>query len=204
MRTSLLVRRAALPLAVFVAVMAIHFVWTGTTTGPSPLQDGWITVPDAQPTWWERYVRSGGYWTGYTYALSLAFAAVAFRTYRERRFCSTGTAIVGGVTLSGFMAVAGCFLVGCCGSPMLGVYLSLFGAGFLPFAKPLVSGITTLMIGFFYWWMRRRARRQVEGAAVGGACADTACACMPSASVEQSAPANAAQVTPASKTGPCC
>ena len=65
----------------------------------------------------------------------------------------------GGVTFSGFMAVAGCFLVGCCGSPMLGVYLSLFGAAFLPFAKPLVAGISTLLIMGSYLWLRRMSQR---------------------------------------------
>ena len=65
------------------------------------------------------------------------------------------------------MAVAGCFLVGCCGSPMLGVYLSLFGAAFLPFAKPLAAGLSTLLILGSYWWMRRQSHgsrdRQLHG-----------------------------------------
>ena len=145
------VRRTGLPLAVFVTVVAIHFVWLGATAQPCDVQNpGGTLDPASEATWWDRYVRTGGYWTGYTYALSLGFASIAFRNYRERRFCSGGAAVVGGVTLSGFLAFAGCFLVGCCGSPMLGVYLSLFGAGFLPFAKPLVAGITTVMISFFY------------------------------------------------------
>ena len=38
---------------------------------------------------------------------------------------------MGGITLSGFLAVAGCYLLGCCGSPMLAVYMSLFGVSFL-------------------------------------------------------------------------
>lgn len=165
-------RRVGLPLAVFATVMVIHFVWLGATAGPCDVQDSGLLLGRAQrQTWWHRYVRSEGYWTGYTYALSLGFAAVAFRNYRERRFCSGGAAVVGGVTLSGFLAFAGCFLVGCCGSPMLGVYLSLFGAEFLPFAKPLVAGITTVMISFFYFWMKRRVRRQTEAGA--------ACACGP-------------------------
>jgi hypothetical protein len=60
------------------------------------------------------------------------------------------------VTFSGFLAVAGCFLLGCCGSPMLAVYLSLFGAGFLPFAKPLVAALTTLSILGAWCWVSRR------------------------------------------------
>jgi hypothetical protein len=55
-----------------------------------------------------------------------------------------------------FLALAGCFLVGCCGSPMLVVYLSLFGAWFLPLAKPLVAVVTTISIAAAWWWMRRK------------------------------------------------
>ncbi len=66
---------------------------------------------------------------------------------------------VGGITLSGFLVAAGCFLVGCCGSPMLGVYLSLFGARFLPLAKPLIAAVTTLMIAAAAVWMKCRTRQ---------------------------------------------
>ncbi len=56
---------------------------------------------------------------------------------------------------------------------MLGVYLSLFGAAFLPFTKPLVAALTTLFIVASYFWMRRRIRAlhataQAEG--TGAAC----------------------------------
>jgi len=42
---------------------------------------------------------------------------------------------------------------------MLGVYISLFGAGFLPFAKPLVAVITTISIILSWWWMNRRSEQ---------------------------------------------
>jgi hypothetical protein len=42
---------------------------------------------------------------------------------------------------------------------MLGVYLSLFGAAFLPFAKPLAAGICTLLILGSYFWLRRMTQR---------------------------------------------
>ena len=169
-------RRAVLPAAVFVVVLGVHFLWIGATQRADPAQEGWMSVPGARtPGWLERYVDGQHYWMGYTYGLSLSFAAVAFRSYRERRSRSAARAAVGGVTLSGFLAVAGCFLLGCCGSPMLGVYLSLFGAGFLPFAKPLVAGITTLTIAFFYVWMRRKARREELSGSGACGCAPTSC-----------------------------
>jgi len=67
-----------------------------------------------------------------------------------------GCRALGGVTLTGFLALAGCFLVACCGSPMLVVYLSLFGADFLPLAKSLVAVVNTLSIIGAWWWMKRR------------------------------------------------
>ena len=73
----------------------------------------------------------------------------------ERSYGAARTLAIGGVTLSGFLAVAGCFLLGCCGSPMLAVYLSLFGASFLPFARPLVAGVTTITIIVGWFWMNR-------------------------------------------------
>ena len=73
--------------------------------------------------------------------------------------------------------MAGCFLAGCCGSPMLGVYLSLFGASFLPWAKPLVAGLTTAMIAGSYWWMRRRERACCGAAGDAGCATQGACGC---------------------------
>jgi len=47
--------------------------------------------------------------------------------FRQERTVTAGAA-GGGVTLLGALMAGGCFLIGCCGSPMLAVYLSLFGA----------------------------------------------------------------------------
>lgn len=119
------------------------------------------------------YTESGSYWMGYSYAVSLAFASVALRRFRERRLFGAGKVALGGATLSGVAAAAGCFLAGCCGSPMLGVYLSLFGASFLPWTKPLVAVVSTATIGASYWWMVRRERKCccAGGEGKGGGCA---------------------------------
>jgi hypothetical protein len=39
---------------------------------------------------------------------------------------------------------------------MLVVYLSLFGARFLPLAKPLAAILTTISIMGAWWWMKSR------------------------------------------------
>ncbi len=150
-------RRFLLPLAVFLGVAAVHFIWSGLFPEVNPAQARWASLPGAAASsWLNHYLETRSYWLGYSYALSLAFATAALRRYREKRYCSAKTMALGGVTLAGFLGLAGCFLVGCCGSPMLVIYLSLFGAWFLPLAKPLVAVITTFSIIGAWWWMKRR------------------------------------------------
>ncbi|MHC4828545.1 MAG: hypothetical protein ACYTEY_18490 [Planctomycetota bacterium] len=165
-----LIHRSVLPAASFIVVLGFHFAWIGLFPEDNPAQNRWVSIgPAAQPSWLARYIDGQHYWMGYVYALSLGFAVIAVRRYLEDRSCRARNFAIGGVTFSGFMSVAGCFLVGCCGSPMLGVYLSLFGAAFLPFAKPLAAAICTLLILGSYLWLRRmsqRARdRQLEACA---------------------------------------
>lgn len=147
-------RRAVLPVVVFADVVLFHFTWLYFFPETDPAQCRWETVPQSAVG---RYIDGQDYFLGYSYALALCFAAVAFRSYREKR--AAGGFAVGGIGFSGFLAFAGCYLLGCCGSPMLGVYISLFGASFLPFAKPLVAIITTLSIIASWWWMNRRSKR---------------------------------------------
>lgn len=165
------IRRALLPAAVFAAVGALHFTWLGLFPEHDPAQDRWAAVAAPSTTSWvARYLERQDYWLGFSYALPLAFAVAAFRRYREERLCSARTLAVGGLTLSGVLCVVGCFLIGCCGSPMLGVYLGLFGAAFLPFARPLVAGLTTASLLVAWWWMERRRRRIPAAASLPSAC----------------------------------
>jgi hypothetical protein len=150
-------RRILVPAGTFVVVFAIHYVWTGLFPQRDPAQDRWVFAPVAEISWFRRYVETQSYWMGYSYAVALSFAVLALRRYQESRLCGARNLAIGGFTLSGFLAVAGCFLLGCCGSPMLAVYLSLFGASFLPFAKPLVAGITSITIIAGWFWLNRQS-----------------------------------------------
>ena len=150
-----MIRRLSLPLCVFVTTLALHYFWLGLFPETDPIQDQWATVVASQPSWWLRYFEGQSYYLGYSYALALAFATEALRRYREDQACAARNLAVGSVSFSGVLAVAGCYLLGCCGSPMLAVYLSVFGAAFLPLAQPLVAVLTTLMIGLSWWWMVR-------------------------------------------------
>lgn len=173
MKTNLVekLKRALFPLGVFIVVALFNYFWLVLFPEKNPAQSEWAPVDDGVSAW-KRYFETQSYFMAYAYALSLAFAAVAFRRYQEEKACHTKNFAIGGITLSGFLAVAGCFLLGCCGSPMLGVYLSLFGASFLPFAKPLVAGITTLMVAGSWWWMNRKIKEssKAEDCGCGDSC----------------------------------
>ncbi len=145
--------------AAFAAVLAFHVFWVTQFPEIDPAQRKWMADPSATHVdWASAYITGGSYWLGYSYALSSGFAAFAVIRYLQNRQRSAGKLALGGVGFSGFLSVAGCFLIGCCGSPMLGVYLSLFGASFLPFAKPLVAAVTTVFIVLSWFWLRRKSK----------------------------------------------
>jgi len=143
------------PSCAFLAVFALHFLWLGLFPEENPAQSQWVLLPVEEP-WLVIYQESGSYWLGYSYGLCAAFIVYAFRRYLLGRCRTSARFAVGGLTLTGGLAVAGCFLIGCCGSPMLIVWINLFGAGFLPLAKPLVATITTVSVGVAWFWLQRR------------------------------------------------
>lgn len=150
------IRRVGLPIIVFMATGVFHYIWLGLFPETNPLQDQWLVVEAVPPiSWLQRYTETQSYYLGFSYAVALAFASVALRRYREERYCATRNLAIGGISFSGFLAVAGCYLLGCCGSPMLAVYLSIFGATFLPLAKPLIAILTITFIALSWWSMNR-------------------------------------------------
>lgn len=160
--------------AAFIAVLCFHVIWVTQFPDTEPAQRKWVADPIATHAGWATaYITSGSYWLGYSYALSLGFAAFALSRYLRNRQRSAGQSALGGIGLSGFLAVAGCFLIGCCGSPMLAVYMSLFGASFLPFAKPLVAGMTTAFIAISWW----RLHMNTERGAAQSDCSGSDCDC---------------------------
>ena len=186
------IRRAVLPLTAFVLTVAAHVAYHIFFPESAPEQSRWASVPTAGPGLVARYIESQSYFLGLSYASSLAFAVAAFRRYRERRLCSDRTIALGSVTLSGVLAVVGCFLLGCCGSPMLGVYLSLLGPWFLPWRGPMTLAVTLAALAGGAWWMHRRERRQTPTVACcAGSCEPT---CAEPARSE--APINAATALP--------
>jgi hypothetical protein len=160
--TSLLQNQSArrvIVLLTFVVVFVGNFVWINLFRDVEPEQSAWMAAPAVESvSWLKRYADGEYYYMGYAYALSFSFAVYALLMFVSSRVAATGRIALGGIGLSGFLAAFGCFMIGCCGSPMLAVYLSLFGASFMPFAKPFVALLTTLLIVASWFWLRRKNR----------------------------------------------
>ena len=145
----------AIAALVFAGVFASHLGYH--VLQETHVANQWVQVSAPETSVWSRYVERGDYWLGYSYALAAAFTAFALLlTISRRRQAATG--VVGGMTMLGVLYGAGCFLIGCCGSPMLAVYLSLFGSSVLGFLKPLVAVITTLSVAVSAVLIIRRSR----------------------------------------------
>jgi hypothetical protein len=81
-----------------------------------------------------------------TYVLGAAFAVWALsRCISFSRGTAVAAGAAGSITLVGVLMAAGCFLIGCCGSPMLAIYLGLFGAKVLGLGKLLTATYPSLL-----------------------------------------------------------
>lgn len=160
-----------LPLAVFLAVLLGHaFYLRQQAAAPT---EGWADVGVGGGAWWgfAPYINGQDYLLGISYALGAAFSAWALNQYLRTRQAAMAAGAAGSITLVGVLMTAGCFLIGCCGSPMLGVYLGLFGAKALGIGKPLMAVVTVLSVAWGYWYLRRRLAT--------GSCCDESCGCIP-------------------------
>lgn len=148
-----------------VAVLAVHAayaVWRAHRVAAL-----W-SAPD-RPNALSLYLENGDVLLGLSYGLAGAFTAYALAgKVGGRKGGAAGAA--GGVTLAGFLYFAGCFLTGCCGSPLLGVYAGLFGSRFLGAAKPLVFGLTAVSVALGWWCLERQARKKEGPGGEGGCC----------------------------------
>ena len=138
------------------SVLFIHFaysVWQIIETAGK-----WKQVNEVNPYW--QYFERQEFFLGLSFALTAAFTAYAITNFFEKRKLGiAGT--VGGLTLAGVLYFAGCFLTGCCGSPMLAVYLSLFGSSMLGFAKPLTAGLTAISVVVGFVWISKNNKTKV-------------------------------------------
>ena len=173
--------RKLLPAGVFVAIFAAHalYVGYGALSASSGWTDDGIVRNAAGYLGLGAYLRGHDYFIGFSYGLGVAFAtwALSHCIFSGRERGVAAGAAAGGITLVGILMAGGCFLIGCCGSPMLAVYIALFGAQALGFAKPLTALVTLISVSCGYWCLSRRFAR-------GRVCSDTCCSTPARARIE--------------------
>ncbi len=141
-------KRTLYPALAFLGVFILHGVyllWSASR---------WVSL-DASPL--SRYIVQQDYFMGLSYGLAAAFTVYSFMRFSAgQRSGLTGA--ISGLTMTGILYFGGCFLLGCCGSPMLAVYLSLFGSSYAGFTKPIVLVVTIVSIGLSWLWLERKTR----------------------------------------------
>jgi hypothetical protein len=139
----------------FVAVFVGHVLYLRYLT-IAPQKD-WADSFNLSASFWQSYIISQDYFISFSYALSAGFAvwATARFMYFRRRAAAVGA--FGGVSLVALLAAAGCFLIGCCGSPMLVIYVNLFGSEAAGIGKPLMALISLVSIGGGYLYVVRHS-----------------------------------------------
>jgi hypothetical protein len=163
----------------FVGVYAAHAFYLSRIVA-TPME-GWANSEVTDAGFLRLYLQGQDYYTGFSYALGAAFAVWAIGKFLRYRQTAMAAGVAGSITFVGVLMAAGCFMIGCCGSPMLGVYLGIFGAKALGIGKPLMALVSLTSVGVGYWYLSRRAKK--------GICLDSSCAChSPSSEHEIPAP----------------
>lgn len=133
----------------FLLTLIIHFLWVSRDLAPKLQWADINSVPKNTISGYAMYFQDGEYYFGLSYALAIAFTLFAFSRMKiDRKKGATG--FFGGITFSALLATFGCFMIGCCGSPMAIVYISMFGSSYLKVAKPLILIITLLSLIYAY------------------------------------------------------
>ena len=120
------------------------------------VQNAWADNFNSSASFWESYLAAQDYFVSFSYALSGSFAVWATARFLYSRRQAAAVGALGGVSLVTLLSAAGCFLIGCCGSPMLPIYISLFGAKAAGIGKPLMALITLISIGIGYVYVLSR------------------------------------------------
>lgn len=140
------VQKATIPLAVFILVFILHLLYFKVTEGSC-----------GSISWFQKYIKEQEHFLGISYGLSLAFMAFAFLKFKENRKDALKAALGGGI----FAVILWffCFLFGCCGSPMLIVYLNLIGLSSLKVTKLALLVMTVIFVSIGYIWLIRHTAK---------------------------------------------
>lgn len=137
------VKKIIITLATFVIVFILHILYFKITESSC-----------AGSEWFQKYIKEEWYFLGISYALSFAFMAFAFLKFKKNRKAALKVAFSGGI-LTIFLWFT-CFLFGCCGSPMLVVYLNLIGLSKLKLSKLILLIMTIVFIAIGYIWLLKK------------------------------------------------
>ncbi len=152
--------RQGLALVAGLAAFGAHISWY--VLFPASNAAGWGNVAPLFSDSLRGYFTSGAPWLGASYALSAAFTAYALLVFRDNRRKAAAGA-VGGIAAMGVLYAVGCFAIGCCGSPMLPLYLGLLGGKVAGIGGPMMFGLTLLSVGIGFLILGRKARCACEG-----------------------------------------
>lgn len=140
------VKKIIIPLTIFVIVFILHILYFKIAESSC-----------AGNAWFQKYINEKEYFLGISYALSFAFMAFAFLKFQENRKVALKAAFSSGL-LAIFLWFL-CFLFGCCGSPMLVVYLNLIGLSKLKVPKLILLIMTIVFIGIGYIWLIKKTSK---------------------------------------------
>lgn len=138
------------PLITFIIVIILHSVYFKIT------EENCAAIG-----WFQRYVRDQEIFLGIAYAISIAFITFSFLKFKDDRKNALKAATAGGFFT--IILWLFCFLSGCCGSPMLIVYLNLLGISSLKIPKIVLLLMTIVFTGIGYLWLTKRTPKSCCG-----------------------------------------
>jgi hypothetical protein len=144
--------RALLTITTPLVVFLSHMWWSVTMPYQAP-----PGVLYLAPHFKERiltHLAGDGLWMGASYALAAAFMVhVLGRFRKEREKAMAGAA--GGTVIVGGIYAFGCFMIGCCGSPMAAVWLGLLGGRFANISGLFLFLVTLISTSAGLWMLNR-------------------------------------------------
>ncbi len=105
------------------------------------------------------YWKSGKAFLGLSYSIAAGFFAYVLAHVFAQRGQGGARSMLAGAGFTGVVWLGLCWLVGCCGSPLLPVYVSLLGTRFLGITGPLALGLTVASVAFGTVWFHRARRK---------------------------------------------
>ncbi|ABL01275.1 hypothetical protein Ppro_3684 (plasmid) [Pelobacter propionicus DSM 2379] len=101
------------------------------------------------------YITNGDIYMGISLAVGALFTLSCVRRFLYTRSHAVAAGAIGGTATIAGVAAAGCFLTGCCGSPMLIVYASILGIQGFEVPKWVIAFVTIVSASLGWWWLMR-------------------------------------------------